>query len=137
MVSIKACAVSVLIIVAYELYKFLDSVSFTWNTIIPMIWPLLFYLVSTKLCKLCATSDIYWNLNNMKGVANRANHTYHSGLIDATLGFLSICVVLTLFPLANEVANWYINATVRSPEHPCGRLIISWWILTKLSASLR
>jgi hypothetical protein len=28
MVSINACAVSVLIIVAYELYKFLDSVSF-------------------------------------------------------------------------------------------------------------
>ena len=61
----------------------------------------------------------------MKGVANRANHTYHFGLIDATPGFLSICVVLTLFPLTNEVANGYINATVRSPEHPCGRLIIS------------
>jgi hypothetical protein len=52
----------------------------------------------------------------MEEAANRANHMYHFGLIDSTSGFLSTCVVLTLFPLANEVANGYINTTVRLPE---------------------
>jgi hypothetical protein len=52
----------------------------------------------------------------MEEAANRANHMYHFWLIDSTSGFLSTCVVLTLFPLANEVANGYINTTVRLPE---------------------
>ena len=46
----------------------------------------------------------------MKGAANRANYIYQFGLTDATPGFLSIYVVLTLFPL--EIANRYINTTV-------------------------
>jgi hypothetical protein len=47
------------------------------------------------------------------------------------------CLLLLYYPLANEVAKGYSNATVRPsfrPSHPCehSRINILQWILTKL-----
>ena len=47
------------------------------------------------------------------------------------------CVKICCYPLANEVAKGYSNATV-CPSHPCehSRINILQWILTKLGTSL-
>jgi hypothetical protein len=77
----------------------------------------------------------------MTGAANRANHTKKFGLTDGTPGFLSICVVLTLFSSRQRscLGIYYRDCPPVYRKQSCehSRLNIPRWILTKLSLYLR
>ena len=116
-------------------------------TVATMTWLTTMEYLCHKLPRICYTCRKHFsvlnsfmtyyrvcNQINTMGATSGTGTAYLSGAPEFTPGFQwGSCYSIFSYPLANEVAKGYSNATVR-PSHPCehSRINILQWILTKL-----